>query len=80
MARCLNPQCSRKIKVVKKTADEMVVKKGIEEETEESRKMEDDMEDHGMHRVLCKVLIDHGAIVYPWPVLETSLEWVYNGQ
>jgi len=41
--------------------------------------MEDDMEDHGMHRVLCKVLIDHGAIVYPWPVLETSLEWVYNG-
>jgi len=41
--------------------------------------MEDDMEDHGMHRALCKVLIDHGAIVYPWPVLETSLEWVYNG-
>lgn len=35
----------RKIKVVKKTADEMVVKKGIEEETEESRKMEDDMEE-----------------------------------
>ena len=42
--------------------------------------MEDDMEDHGMPRVLCKVLIDHGAIVYPWPVLETSLEWVYNGK
>lgn len=42
--------------------------------------MEDDMEDHGMHRVLCKVLIEHGAIVYPWPVLETSLEWVYNGK
>ena len=42
--------------------------------------MEDDMEDHGVPRVLCKVLIDHGAIVYPWPVLETSLEWVYNGK
>ena len=41
--------------------------------------MEDDMEDPGMHRVLCKVLIDLGAIVY-WSCLKHILEWVYNGQ
>ena len=40
--------------------------------------MEDDMEDYGMHRVLCKVLIDLGAIVY-LGVLETYLSG-YNGQ